>query len=62
VTARELDPAIVAKWRIDSRARQGLPPTIEDPALIAKIKRLALGPVDPTPAPRRKQRARGRAS
>lgn len=44
-----------------SRARQGLPPTITDPEVLAKIERLVandLPPIDP-PAEKTKRRGRG---
>ena len=36
-----MTPAEVAAWVERSRAAQGLPPTIEDPAVIARLATLA---------------------
>ena len=40
----ELDEATIREWTRRTRAARGLPPKIEDPATIAKLVTLALGP------------------
>jgi hypothetical protein len=34
----------IEQWVIESRARQGLPPKIEDPAILRKIARMMARP------------------
>ncbi|HEY3033580.1 MAG TPA: hypothetical protein VGJ54_02835 [Streptosporangiaceae bacterium] len=41
MTAAELDDAAIWQWWCRQSAAQGLPPTIEDPATIAKVVTLA---------------------
>jgi hypothetical protein len=46
----ELDDATIAEWWHRNRAAQGLPDTIEDPVVIAKVVTLAFVGIDRTPA------------
>jgi hypothetical protein len=46
MSAPKLDPAVVAEWTRKSRAAQGLPATITDPVVLAKIVTLALADQD----------------
>jgi hypothetical protein len=41
MSAAELDDAAIWQWWCRQAAAQGLPPTIEDPAVIAKVVTLA---------------------
>lgn len=53
----------VARRTREERAAQGLPPTVEDPAVLAKIRTLLIQPAPPTAAPARREpsrRGRGR--
>jgi hypothetical protein len=46
----ELDDATIAAWWRRNSAAQGLPDTIEDPVVIAKVVTLAFDGSNPTPA------------
>jgi hypothetical protein len=46
----EFDPAVIAAWWHRNSVAQGLPDTIEDPVVIAKVVTLAFAGTDPTPA------------
>jgi hypothetical protein len=58
--SRELDPATIADWSRRSRAAAGLPATITDPTVLAKVVTLALAGTDDDdqPAARKWQRSR----
>jgi hypothetical protein len=44
MTEAELDDVAVWRWWCEQSAAQGLPPTIEDEAVLARVITLALGP------------------
>jgi hypothetical protein len=44
VTPDQLDDAAIAEWAARSRAASGVPPTVEDPVVLARLITLALGP------------------
>jgi len=48
-----LDPAVIAEWTRRSRAAQGLPERITDPAVLSKVVTLALSGIDPADDQRR---------
>ena len=50
----ELDETTIAEWGRRSRVSQGLPPKIEDPAVLSRIITLAFAPMPKRPAVRRR--------
>jgi len=49
--SEQLDKATIAAWARRQRAAQGLPPKIQDPAVLARLVTLAFAGVDDDAGP-----------